>query len=322
MRRFLSSRSRRYALLLFASLFFNLTILPAAAVGGIGTTPSRWAASVCEALDAWASEIDDLELDAYPIEEDDPRLERRHLRVLFDAEIGETDHLLKELERAGAPSIDRGKTISGDLRQAFQEVRSAMRELRREAIRIVGSDIEAFLENRAALARHVADAGVDLYKGLGQVASQFPPQLAQAVSEEEDCAPIEDWAIFFGEVAVDLVEGDCFSQAPGGPELPPGTGFVVVVPCATPHTSEMFAEIELPDAPDAAYLGEEALNARAGEECTQRFSGYVGRDYESSSFEIVFLYPSAEDWELGDRLLMCALVSPAEISRSAMGSGL
>jgi Septum formation len=308
---------------LLAFLFFNVTITPAAALGGTGVSPGRWAASVCEALDEWATEIDDLELDAYPIEEDDPRLERNHLRVLFEAEIEETDHLLDKLERAGAPNVDSGKKISRDLRQAFRDVRAAMRALRREATRIVGSDNQSFLDNRAALARNVADAGIDLYKDLGQVASRFPPQLTQATSDEEDCAPIEDWALFFGEVAVDLTEGDCFSRAPGGPELSPGKAFVVVVPCATPHTSEAYADIDLSGgAPDAEYPGEEAVNARAGEECRQRFNGYVGRDYDSSSFEIVYLYPTAEDWELGDSFLVCALLSPTEISRSAMGSGL
>jgi hypothetical protein len=228
----------------------GMTFSPAAAAGGSRVSPSRWAASMCDAIDEWGSDIDDLELDAYPIEEDNPRLERSHLRALLEGEVGATDHLLTKLERAGEPSVKSGKTIARDLHQAFREVRSAMRRLRREATRIVGSDKRTFLNNRAALARNVADAGIGLFKDLGQIASRFPPQLTQAI--EEDCDPIEEWALGFGDVRFDLIEEDCFSAAPGGPEQLGGNEFVVVVPGATPHTSEIFADVALSDPLDAA----------------------------------------------------------------------
>jgi hypothetical protein len=283
--------------------------------------PGDWAASICEAIDDWTSEIDDREFDAYPIEEDDPRLERRHLRTLFEAELEATDNLLKNLEDAGEPDTEGGNAIARDLKQAFRQLRSAVRQLLRDAIGIVGPNRQAFLDKRAALARNVADTGVGLYDDLRQLASTFPPRLTRAIYDEA-CDPFDEWALFFGDVASDLREGDCFSEAPGGPEPPSGNQFVAVVPCATTHTSEAFADVEFPEPSGAEYLGDEALSMRASEECRERFDNYVGSEYGSSSLQIRYLYPSAEDWELDDRFVTCILVAPEGISESAKGSAL
>ena len=308
-------------LLLSLVLSATIAFTPAATMGAGRVSPGDWAASTCEAIDDWTSEIDDREVDAYPIEEDDPRLERRHLQTLFETELEETDNLLEHLEDAGEPDTEHGHAIARDLRHAFRQLRSGVRQLLGDAIGIVGPNRQAFLDKRAALARNVADTGVGLYADLGQVASTFPPRLTRAISDEA-CEPFDEWALFFGDVASDLSEGDCFSEVPGGPEAPSGDQFVAVVPCATTHTSEAFADVEFSEPSGAEYPGDEGLSMRATEECRERFDNYVGSEYESSSLQIRYLYPSAENWEVDDRFVTCILVAPDGISESAKGSAL
>ena len=319
-----STRRGRSALSLRLSLscVLSATMAFSSAATMVGrVSPGGWAASICEAIDDWASEIDDREVDAYPIEEDDPRLERKHLRALFEAELEETENLLGNLEDAGEPDTEGGKTIAGDLRRAFRQLRSGVRQLLRDAIGIVGPNRQAFLDKRAALARNVADTGVDLYDDLAQVASTFPSRLTRAISGEA-CDPFEEWALYFGDVASDLIEGDCFSEVPGGPEPPSGNQFVAVVPCPTTHTSEAFADVEFSEPSGAEYPGDAALSTRATEECHERFDNYVGSESESSSLQIRYVYPSTEDWELDDRAVTCILIAPDGISESAKASAL
>lgn len=308
-------------LLLLLGLAVGMAGVPGTAFGRGGVSSSDWAASVCEAIDDWTSEVDDREFDAYPIEEDDPRLERKHLRALFEAELEETETLVERLEDAGEPDTQRGHAIARDLRQGFRDVRSALRRLLRDADRIVGPDRQAFLEKRAAVAHNVADAGVGLYDDLGHVASAFPPRLARAISDEA-CDPFAESALYFGDIVSEVSEGDCFSDVPGGPELPSGQQFVAVVPCVTGHASEVFANAEFPEPPGAEYPGDEALGMRANEECRERFDNYVGSEYESSSLEIRYLYPTADDWDVDDRFFTCILTAPDGISTSAKASGL
>ncbi len=76
------------------------------------------------------------------------------------------------------------------------------------------------------------------------------------------------------------------------------------VPCTEPHDNEAFAtfDVSYPSYPD-----EYVLAADAQEKCVARFEGYVGRDYETSSLDVVTMYPSKESWAQSDREVVCAL---------------
>ena len=46
----------------------------------------------------------------------------------------------------------------------------------------------------------------------------------------------------------------------------------------------------------------------AFESCMARFQGFVGLDYESSSLDIMTLYPTPDSWaQQGDREVVCAV---------------
>lgn len=117
--------------------------------------------------------------------------------------------------------------------------------------------------------------------------------------------------------AFQIQVGDCFDDAGSyDAEITSLPG----VPCADPHDNEAFAVFDVPmsEYPGDA-MGEVAYNA-----CVLRFEAFVGRDYESSSLEIMTLYPSAESWRQNDREVVCAVydMNDEKLQGSAGGRAL
>jgi hypothetical protein len=80
-----------------------------------------------------------------------------------------------------------------------------------------------------------------------------------------------------------------------------------LVPCATAHDDEIYAQFELPD---DAYPGEPAVagDARAG--CIERFATFVGVPYEASVLEVTTFHPGSDSWAAGDRVVSCSVWNP------------
>lgn len=76
-------------------------------------------------------------------------------------------------------------------------------------------------------------------------------------------------------------------------------------PCAEPHDNEVYAVFDV----DATTFPEgDAMSELAFESCRERFQSFVGLDYESSSLDIMTLYPSRESWaQQNDREVVCAV---------------
>ena len=85
-------------------------------------------------------------------------------------------------------------------------------------------------------------------------------------------------------------EVDEFSNLPG-------------VPCTEPHDNEAFAVFDLTHSSYPEYDIADISEAS----CVDRFEAYVGRDYESSSLDVVTMYPSLESWDQSDREVVCAV---------------
>jgi Septum formation len=102
--------------------------------------------------------------------------------------------------------------------------------------------------------------------------------------------------------AVDV--GDCLASDPSGEEITE----VPTVDCEEPHQSEAFhtATIEGEELPPSAEI--ERL---VQEECLAEFESFVGMPYEQSALEVIWLEPTEESWEQGDRELVCLVTDPA-----------
>jgi Septum formation len=100
--------------------------------------------------------------------------------------------------------------------------------------------------------------------------------------------------------------GDCFNDnsalsSGGAAELSEVPG----VPCAEPHDNEVFAvfDLDLQSFPEDDDIADIALDS-----CLQRFEPFVGKDYESSSLDVVTMYPTQDSWNTHhDREVVCAV---------------
>ena len=95
--------------------------------------------------------------------------------------------------------------------------------------------------------------------------------------------------------------GDCFDDTSS---IDDGVSNLPGVPCSEPHDNETFA---LLDVSIATYPEDDGMAELAHESCLARFDSFVGRDYESSSLDIMTLYPSLESWAQDDREVICAV---------------
>lgn len=129
-----------------------------------------------------------------------------------------------------------------------------------------------------------------------------------------------------GEGAVDAFNirlGDCFDDSStsfgdGSQQVNDLPG----VPCAEPHDNEVYAVINLtlPEFPEGDTIGEVAFDT-----CMTKFDTFVGNDYDSSSLDILTLYPTRDSWnQLNDREVVCAVydMNSAKLSGSAQGLAL
>ena len=116
--------------------------------------------------------------------------------------------------------------------------------------------------------------------------------------------------------AFNVAIGDCFDD----------TSFDEVsslpgVPCSEPHDNEAYAvfDVTLDSYPDV-----DAMSELANGSCVERFDDFVGRDYESSSLDVIAMYPTPESWSQNDREVVCAVydMEAVKLTGSVKGLGL
>lgn len=60
--------------------------------------------------------------------------------------------------------------------------------------------------------------------------------------------------------------------------------------------------------PDGVYPGEASVTEAAGNGCYNAFEPFVGHEYETSIYDLSYLYPSSESWDqLDDREVLCLM---------------
>ena len=106
--------------------------------------------------------------------------------------------------------------------------------------------------------------------------------------------------------AFEMRIGDCFDDTSGlsgdgddNIENLPG------VPCSDPHDNEVFAVFDLDL---EAFPEDDEMSQIAFDACVERFESFVGMDYQSSSLDVMTLYPTPQSWKHGnDREVVCAV---------------
>lgn len=124
-----------------------------------------------------------------------------------------------------------------------------------------------------------------------------------------------------GEGYVDAFQlrvGDCFDDLDS---IETEVSSLPGVPCSEPHDNEAYAVF---DVSITAYPNDDAMWELANASCTERFESFVGRDYDSSSLDILTMYPSIESWQQNDREVVCAVydVEASKLVGSVKGQAL
>jgi hypothetical protein len=107
--------------------------------------------------------------------------------------------------------------------------------------------------------------------------------------------------------------GDCFDKRTIG--VPPNTTMIhLLLPCQLPHESEVFAAL---DYPGPNFPGTGVLQEYAKRSCVAHFEPYVGRDYETSVYELGYDLPDQANWNNGITHVIGCLVVSATTDRLA-----
>lgn len=123
-----------------------------------------------------------------------------------------------------------------------------------------------------------------------------------------------------------LSVGECFNGARAGPG--PTVTFVFgvdVVDCSAPHTSELIASFDYPDAGTGSttYPGDERMRTYSQDACSERFASYVGVSFAESTLEMTYAYPTEFVWLAEERSIQCVVHPPdgqATMTGSVRGS--
>lgn len=106
--------------------------------------------------------------------------------------------------------------------------------------------------------------------------------------------------------AFNVRAGDCFNDYGSFDDE---VTSVPGVPCSEPHDNEAYAVF---DVTVDSYPEGDGMWDLANESCINRFSSFVGTEYEDSSLDIITLYPSPDSWKQDDREVVCAVYDMAE----------
>lgn len=99
--------------------------------------------------------------------------------------------------------------------------------------------------------------------------------------------------------------GQCFAQRGRGE-----VGDASLVDCATPHTYELYARFPVAGEADV-FPGDEEVAHSAEAGCVEAFAGFIGRAYDRSALDYVYLSPTRKTWAIGDRSVSCLVTDPA-----------
>jgi Septum formation len=114
-------------------------------------------------------------------------------------------------------------------------------------------------------------------------------------------------------VSAEKVEvGDCLAEVPEEGRVET----VETVDCQKPHAGEVYAQLA---APDRNFPGEDAIVERYASKCEPVLASYSSAAAQDMSISLIYLHPTQETWERGDRAVHCIAVTSAPRSGSIKG---
>ena len=109
-----------------------------------------------------------------------------------------------------------------------------------------------------------------------------------------------------------LAVGDCFNNPPGATSLTS----VTAIPCSQAHNAQIYARFSLSGS-ILSYPGNTALTRTATNGCNAR-AGIIDKSKITNSMTIRFLFPLADSWLDGQRIVTCMIANPTENVTSSL----
>lgn len=97
--------------------------------------------------------------------------------------------------------------------------------------------------------------------------------------------------------ASEVKSGDCLAEIPDSSRVL----YVQTVPCDQPHKGEVFAVLPMPD---GDFPGEAEV-IKYTDKCAPALAEYSPATAEDSAIKLFVLYPTADSWQRGDRVVTC-----------------
>ncbi|MFD2675322.1 septum formation family protein [Gulosibacter bifidus] len=112
----------------------------------------------------------------------------------------------------------------------------------------------------------------------------------------------------------DIKLGDCITDAAAEGEVQS----LPTVACSQPHSYEVFHEFDLTG---DKFPGESGMEADILDQCYGKpFEDFIGKSYDSSSLDVLYLSPTATSWAQGDRRVSCLVFEGDGTGNKTTGS--
>lgn len=152
-------------------------------------TAQEYATDICGALDAWVTASQDRvgSLTGALNPTDSAENRRDILAGYIDGVIEDTDVLISEVEAAGAPDVEGGEEIAGQIADAFDTVKTELEQTRSEVDSLPTDDPAAFTAAATELGTSIQTSLTAVGTSVGEISE---PELNQAFAAEPACSGV------------------------------------------------------------------------------------------------------------------------------------
>jgi hypothetical protein len=155
-----------------------------------GVPPSEWAASVCGALEAWQTSLEqgarDLTRDV--LQAQDPEQSKEQIGDFLDEVISETDTAIGAVDGAGTPAVDRGEEVAADFKAGLEQIKAAFVDAGEQIEEAPTDDPAAFQQQLGAIGQQLQTQGQSIGDTLGRIDEKYDAdELSKAFDENEQC---------------------------------------------------------------------------------------------------------------------------------------
>jgi hypothetical protein len=149
--------------------------------------PDAWATDVCSALGDWVTKVEDVSGAATDVGATTPAEGKKALVKLVNGALKATKALVGDLEKAGAPAVQRGSAVAQIVRGQFEQVQSTLTNARATLKQLSTDDPAAFVSQSRA-AQDAIEAGLESVQAALNAATDLDvAPLVAAFNEASAC---------------------------------------------------------------------------------------------------------------------------------------